>query len=141
MKLFIGNFEKIGKIINANRPLCMRILQFSFQSAAKKDQAHETERPDNYIMRVEPFDKRLGVRYRFEKCPIADFAKKHGYLHLMPALCNGDYPLFEAMHSGLIRRHTCANGDVCDYWIVGSESEFLKEHPRKTDKDGYWYNE
>lgn len=52
----------------------------------------------------------------------------------MPAICNADYPIFEAMHSGLIRKHTCANSDICDYWIVGSESEYLKSIQEKRTK-------
>ena len=35
---------------------------------------------------------------------------------------------------------TC-NADVCDYWIVGDESEAAKAHPKKTDDKGYWYND
>lgn len=36
---------------------------------------------------------------------------------------------------------TCANADICDYWIVGDESEAAKAHPKKTDDKGYWYND
>lgn len=92
-------------------------------------------------MQVEPFDKEIGIRYSFTKCPIADFAREHGYVHLMPALCNPDYPMMEPAHGGLIRENTCARGGICDYWIVGDQSPYLKEHPRKTDEEGYWYNE
>ncbi len=48
----------------------------------------------------------------------------------MPAFCNGDYPAMDLMHAGLIRKHTCANSNVCDYWIVGDESPYFKEHRR-----------
>ncbi len=63
-------------------------------------------------------------------------AKAHNYLDLMPAFCNGDYPAMNLMHAGLIRKHTCANSNTCDYWIVGDQSPYLKEHPRKKDEDG-----
>ena len=38
-------------------------------------------------------------------------------------------------------QHTWANADICDYWIVGDDSEEAKAHPRKTDDQGYWYND
>ena len=51
------------------------------------------------------------------------------------------YPAMEMIHGHLIRRYTCANADLCDYWIVGDESEAAKEHPKKMDDKGYWYND
>ena len=92
-------------------------------------------------MKVEPYDKNIGPKYIFERCPIAEFAKAHGYLDIMPAICNSDYPAMEMIHSHLIRKHTCANSDICDYWIVGDGSEAAKEHPKKIDDKGYWYND
>lgn len=44
------------------------------------------------------------------------------------------------LHAGLIRNTTCSNGTVCDYWIVGDESRFLREYPKRTDARGYLYN-
>ncbi|MBQ8133915.1 MAG: L-2-amino-thiazoline-4-carboxylic acid hydrolase [Clostridia bacterium] len=80
-------------------------------------------------------------RFCFEHCPIAEFAKKHGYLDVMSAFCNRDYPAMELLHALLIRKHTCANSDICDYWIVGDESSYAKEHPKKIDEAGYFYND
>ncbi len=59
----------------------------------------------------------------------------------MPAFCNSDYPAMEYINAALIRKNTCANSNVCDYWIVGDESETAKMHPMKTDAKGYWYND
>ena len=94
---------------------------------------------DGYIMKVEPYSKDV-VRYHFDRCPVAEFAKAHGYLNIMPAFCNCDYPAMEYINAALIRKHTCANSDVCDYLIVGDESKTAKEHPKETDEQGYWYN-
>lgn len=138
---FLPAFESLGKIVDANNSLMLRLLHMAFVSTAKKDSKRPEERPTGYIMRVEPYDKKKGIRYQFDRCPIAEFAKEHNYLDLMPAFCNGDYPAMDLMHAGLIRKHTCANSNVCDYWIVGDESPYLKEHPKKTDEKGYWYNE
>ncbi|MCM1412269.1 MAG: hypothetical protein NC305_17245 [Lachnospiraceae bacterium] len=58
----------------------------------------------------------------------------------MPAFCNPEYPMLEAMHGGLIRKSACALGSVCDYWIVGDQCGYLEKHPAKTDSKGYVYN-
>ena len=129
------------KLLNANRPFSRRLMQHAFEATAKKDEKHRVDWPGNYLMTVEKLSKTDGIHYRFDKCPIVHFAKKHGYLHLMPAICNTDYVLMENMHAGLIRKTTCANGACCDFWIVGDRHPALKEHPRKTDEAGYWYNE
>lgn len=140
-KTFLPSFQALGKIVNANSPIMLRILNMAFVSTAKKDSKNSDERPTGYIMNAEPFDKNRGIYYQFERCPIAEFAKKHNYLDIMPAFCNGDYPALEYIHAGLIRKHTCANSNICDYLIVGDKSPLLKEHQRKVDEKGYWYNE
>lgn len=138
---FLPAFEKLGRFVNANRPFWLRLMNAAFVMSAKEDRKNFKAAPEGYIMKVEPYDKEKGIRYRFDRCPIAEFAKAHGYLDLMPAFCNGDYPAMELMRAGLIRKYTCANSDVCDYWIVGDESPHLKAHPEKTDEKGYWYND
>ena len=138
---FVPVFEALGKIVNMNWKWVQRVEHLIFKSIEKEGNQHAHEWTKNYIMKVEPFDKETGIRYSFTRCPIAEFAKEQGYLHLMPALCNPDYPMMEAAHGGLIRTSTCATGTCCDYWIVVDKSPYLKEHPRKKDKEGYWYNE
>ena len=135
-EVFLPEFRKMAGIVNANRPFLRRLLHLAFVMTARTDEGRE----GGYIMKVEPYSKD-GVRYRFDRCPIAEFAKAHGYLDIMPAFCNSDYPAMEYINAALIRRHTCANSDVCDYWIVGDQSTEAEEHPKKTDAKGYWYNE
>lgn len=135
-EVFLPEFRKMAGIVNANKPLLRRLLHLAFVMTARTDEGRES----GYIMKLEPFSKD-GVRYRFDRCPIAEFAKAHGYLDIMPAFCNSDYPAMKCINAALIRRHTCASSDVCDYWIVGDQSAEAKEHPKKTDSKGYWYNE
>ena len=136
-EVFLPEFKKMASIVNANNSFLRRLLHLAFVMTAKTDKGQD----GGYIMKVEPFDKKDGVRYRFERCPIAEFAKAHGYLDIMPAFCNSDYPAMEYINAALIRKHTCANSDICDYWIVGDKSKEAQEHPRKTDEQGYWYND
>ncbi|MCM1254130.1 MAG: L-2-amino-thiazoline-4-carboxylic acid hydrolase [Clostridium sp.] len=138
--VFLPAFQKLAGVVNANKPLLQRLLHLAFVITAKKDN-QSPEQSAGYIMKVEPYSKTEGVRYHFQRCPIAEFAKEHGYLDIMPAFCNTDYPAMDMINGALIRRHTCANSNICDYWIVGDKSGIAKEHPRKTDEKGYWYND
>ena len=129
------------KPVSLNWRWGIRAAHGIFSSIERNTRRHREDWPGNYHMEVEPFDPEIGVRYRFLTCPIADFARAHGYTHLMSAVCNPDYPLIEALHGGLIRTTTCANGSCCDYWIVGDRSEHLKHHPLIRDEAGYLRNE
>jgi len=138
---FLPSFEKLGKVFNLNTPWVLKLMQRVFKAVEKQDQKTLERGAEGYITVVEPFDEEQGIRYHFDRCPIAEFAKKHGYLAIMPAFCNGDYPAMELVHGGLIRRHTCANSDICDYQIVGDKSSVYTENPCLTDEKGYFYNQ
>ena len=140
-EVFLTGFKGLEKIVNANNAIVRRILHMAFSTTAKSKYNCDSNQPTGYIMKVDPYDKSVGPRYIFERCPIAEFAKEHGYLDIMPAFCISDYPAMDMIHGHLIRKYTCANANICDYWIVGDESEAAKEHPRKTDDKGYWYND
>ena len=68
------------------------------------------------------FDEKLhrdGFFYYFTQCPINTFARKYGYLEVLPVCCELDHILTEASHGKLIRKYTLATGGgMCDYWIV-----------------------
>jgi len=60
-----------------------------------------------------------GSFYYFTRCPINDFARKYGYLEVLPVCCELDHIITEASKGRLIREYTLATGgSVCDYWIV-----------------------
>jgi len=139
--MFLPPFEKLGKIFNLNHKWTLKLMDSIIQSVAREDAETLKSGAEGYITIAEPFDPEQGIRYRFERCPIAEFAKKHGFEEIMPAMCNGDFPAMELVHGKLIRKHTCANSDVCDYQMVGDRSPLLKEHPQKTDAQGYFYSE
>lgn len=64
-----------------------------------------------------------------------------GYLNIMPAFCNGDYPAMEAIGTVLIRKHTCANSYICDYLIMAGNDPGAAKYPKLTDENSYIYNE
>ena len=133
-------FRRLGKLASLDHRATLWIAGHIFPRVAKRDKKLEAVCPTGYIMDVEPYDPDTGVHYKFHRCPIAEFARAHGYTHIMSAFCNGDYPAMEALHAGLIRQYTCANHDYCDYWIVGESSPWLKKYPVIRDENGYLRN-
>lgn len=138
-ELLLPSFEMLGKVFNMNHNWQLKLLNKVFEITAKNDQQKGKNYPSGYIMRMGTFDE--GIHYTFKQCPIANFAKEHQLLEMMPAICNSDYLAIGLLHAGLIRKTTCTHGEECDYWIVGNQSPYLKEHPQKKDKDGYYYND
>ena len=60
-----------------------------------------------------------GVYYYFTKCPMEEFARKHGFTEILPVLCDLDYCTAATHHAKLIRDETLAlGGKKCDYWFV-----------------------
>ena len=65
-----------------------------------------------------------GFYYHFTQCPLNTFARKEGYLEVLPIMCDIDYKTAALMHAKLYRDHTLAgSGEVCDYWFVGDKVE------------------
>ncbi len=132
--LFLPSFKKLS-FVNANKSLYRKLLHRAFLSAEK-----HCDKWGDYEMEVDPYEKGKPIHYVFHSCPVAEFAKEHGLLELMPAFCNPDYPGLAYMRAKLIRKSTCSNSNICDYLIVGDEDPFAKEHPEYVDKAGYRRN-
>lgn len=65
-----------------------------------------------------------GSFYYFTRCPLNDYARKYGYIEVLPVCCELDYILTEASKGRLIREYTLATGGpICDYWIVPDKLE------------------
>ncbi len=131
--VLLPSFQNMPRFVNANKPWVLRLINFVFKVTAKGDKKLREKSSGGYIMEVEPYDPKVGAKYHFDYCPLAEFARKNGYLEIMPAFCNSDYPAMEVIHAALIRKNTCANSTHCDYWIVGDQSKYTKQYPRKTD--------
>ena len=89
----------------------------------KKNQA-EGNWLDTWGMRVNPNNTDEGIAFTLVGCPLVQYAKKYGYMEIMPHMCNLDHQYAKLMHAKLIRTHTVATGsDSCDYWYVPDKSE------------------
>ena len=132
--LFLGAFRKL-KFVDCNKPLFKKLLHKAFQNAKKR-----CDKWGDFTMRVAPYDAKAPIYYEVTTCPTAEFAKKHGLLEVMPALCNPDFEAMECIHARLVRKTTCANGCRCDYTICGDRDPYLQEHPEYRDEAGYRRN-
>lgn len=74
---------------------------------------------------VNPEGHKNGISMPLMNCPVAAFAKKHGYEHLMPLFCGSDFKVAERYGMRLIREHTEAEGfPDCDFWyLMENEAE------------------
>ena len=132
--LFLPAFRKM-KFVDCNRPIFKRLMHRAFLNAKK-----QCDKWGDFKMNVAPFDKDKPIYYEFTECPTAEFAKKHGLLEVMPALCNPDFTAMELIHARLVRTTTCANGCKCDYTICGDRDEAVSythlDVYKRQDHDG-----
>lgn len=136
-ELFLPAFRKLRKLrfVDCNKPVFQRLLHFSFQKAKGR-----CDKWGDFQMKVAPYEKGEPIVYEFTTCPTAEFARDHGLLEVMPALCNPDYAAMECIHARLVRTTTCANGCRCDYAVYGDRDSRLRDHPEYRDEAGYRRN-
>ena len=100
--LFMGPFTKLGKIFDLNRPSNMRLIDNVFRKSGNRDRKDILRYPDGFINIDAPYDTaRHAAGYSFTQCPNAEFAKKHGLLHVLPLLCNSDFFGIGEIHRAL----------------------------------------
>ena len=127
-----GIIESPPKLVN---PIFKKLMYRAFMNAKR-----QCDKWGDFKMNIAPYDSEKPIYYEFTECPTAEFAKKHGFLEVMPALCNPDFEGMECIHARLVRTTTCANGDRCNYSIVGDRDPYLKDHPEYRDDAGYRRN-
>lgn len=135
--LFMGPFMKLGKLFDLNRRADMAIMDKVFRNVAKRDRKESREWPCGFHTAYDGFDKqKQSTSYHFTQCPVAEFAKKHNMLNVLPLMCNCDYFGIEQIHGKLIREGTCGISDRCDYLIVGSNNPVANEYETAADENG-----
>ena len=136
--LFFGPFTKLGKIFDLNRPSHMWLIDKVFRKSGNRDRKDILRYPEGFINVDAPYDKEHhAASYSFTQCPNAEFAKKHGLLHVLPLLCNSDFFGISGIHGTLIRCGTCGNSDTCDYLVVGSNNPIAGEYVTVSDEQGF----
>lgn len=132
--LFLPTFRKL-RFVDCSKPFWRHLMYKAFKNAER-----QCARWGDYVMRVAPYEPGKPIYYEFTRCPAADFARAHGLLEVMPALCNPDYTSMELIGARLVRCNTCANGEKCDYTICGKDDGCLELHPEYRDEAGYRRN-
>ena len=133
--LFLPAFRILAKFVDCNKPFFRKLMYMSFKNAEK-----QCGRWHDYEMNVAPYDRDKPIFYEFTACPVAQFAKQHDLLEVMPAMCNPDYAAMELIRARLVRKTTCSNGDRCDYTICGDKDPYVNGHPEYKDEAGYRRN-
>ncbi len=136
--LFMVPFTKLGRIFDLNRPSHMRLIDKVFRKSGNRDRKDILRYPEGFVNVDAPYDKEHhAASYSFTQCPNAEFAKKHGLLHVLPLLCNSDFFGISEIHGTLIRCGTCGNSDKCDYLVVGSKNPIAAEYEIVSDEQGF----
>ena len=74
---------------------------------------------NTWKLAVNPEGHQNGISMPLMNCPVAAFAKKHGYEHLMPLFCGSDFKVADRYGMRLLRKHTEAEGfPDCDFWYL-----------------------
>ncbi len=122
--------KPFGFFLNCNNKVILKALRAylyrnyqKYADTVKQKQA-EGKWMDTWGMVVNPENTDVGLAFTLVGCPLAEYAKRNGYSHLMPHLCCLDHVYARVMHTKLIRNHTVAQGaDSCDYWYVPDRQE------------------
>ena len=117
----------------------IRVARVAISSIAKK-MNRELDRgnwQDGWRIEMETDHLNEGLQIALIGCPIYNFAVKHGYEKLIPAMCNCDFPSIGFLHAGLVRPRTVSNGDDrCDNWFVSADSKAVRKYPPELRENG-----
>lgn len=123
----IPALKVIGLLRNANKSGLAKLEKKMHQNAEWLE-VHPQYKGVSWDFNFDKTKHSEGFYYHFTRCPVNDFARKEGYLEVLPVMCDVDFLSAELMHAKLIRKQTLASGgDICDYWFVGDKSPAAKQ--------------
>lgn len=125
----------LHKIMDINNKRFLKVLRKylyrSYQKYADKvsEKRSKGQWMDTWEMIVNPNNDNRGFAFTLVGCPLVEYAKKYGYMELMPHMCALDHTYAKLIHAKLIRTHTVATGaDSCDYWYVPDKSKTARKY-------------
>jgi len=132
------------EFLTANNRVLLKVvgglLRLVYASLNKKVDSGEWN--NAWRAKINPDKRKEGLQMVLVGCPIVDFAKKHGYMELMPAMCNPDYDNMPQLGVHLIRPKTVGMGyNICDYHFVGDHSDWAKLSQVREDEKGFLVND
>lgn len=118
--------KAVGIFVNANKSGLAR-LEKRIHKNAEWLEVHPQYKGVSWDFNFDKTKHSEGFYYHFTRCPLNDFARREGYLEVLPVMCEIDLLSASLMHAKLIRRQTLASGgEMCDYWFVGDKSPSAK---------------
>ena len=128
----VEKMKFLGKLIEGNKhEWPYWLFEKTYANFIRMQQTHQArgEWMDSWKIELSPDHRTEGFCFHLVGCPIAKYAREHGYTELLPYRCKTDHFLAELMHAPLIRTQTEAlGGDCCDYWYVGDKSPALEQY-------------
>ena len=117
-----NTYECLGILINANKASGIKRIQKMMERDAKWLDEHPQYKKYSWDFHFDEKKHKDGFYYYFTKCPLNTFARREGYLEVLPVMCDIDHITASLMHAKLNRKYTLASGGkVCDYWFVGDK--------------------
>lgn len=112
----------MGLYINGNKKSGLKRIRAMMEKNADWLEKHPQYKNASWDFNFDETKHKDGFYYHFTQCPLNTFARKEGYLEVLPVMCDIDYITAKLMHFTLHREQTLAGGgDVCDYWFVGDK--------------------
>ena len=109
-----------GLFINGNKKSGINRLRNMMLKNAAWLEKHPQYKKTSWDFNFDDTKHKDGFYYHFTKCPLNGFARKEGYLEVLPVMCDIDHLTAKLMHLTLHREQTLAGGgEICDYWFFG----------------------
>lgn len=117
-------FRLAGLFINGNKKSGIKRLRNMMMKNASWLEKHPQYKKDSWDFNFDETKHKDGFYYHFTQCPLNTFARREGYLEVLPVMCDIDHLTAKLMHIKLHREQTLAEGGkMCDYWFVGDRME------------------
>ena len=112
----------MGLYINGNKDSGVKRFRAMMEKDADWLEKHPQYKNVSWDFNFDETKHQDGFYYHFTQCPLNTFARKEGYLEVLPVMCEIDYLTARLMHFKLHRQQTLASGgEICDYWFVGDK--------------------
>ena len=95
--------KAIGLFMNANRSGLDKLEKKMHQNAEWLE-VHPQYKEFSWDFNFDKTKHPEGFYYHFTRCPLNDFARREGYLEVLPVMCEIDLVTASLMHAKLIRR-------------------------------------
>jgi len=124
-------------ILTRSRFLKGMLYKYMEHYAMRANAQKGKEWGNTWGIKVNPDKRETGIALNLVGCPLADFARKHDMMDILPIMCNIDHRSVETFGMKLYRDKTVSNGNAeCAYWVVDSQSKEANLFVNEKNQDG-----